>query len=50
MRTATDDYGFAQKLLVTFLVNGCIEGNPERELLSDIVNSGQWPTPLGVYG
>lgn len=50
MQPALVDYVFARKLFVTFLVNGCIEGNPERELLSDIVNSGQWPTPLGVYG
>lgn len=50
MPPALVDYVFAAKLFVTFLVNGCIEGNPERALLSDIVNSGPWPTPLGVYG
>ncbi|MGZ5969264.1 MAG: hypothetical protein ACXWP4_16435, partial [Polyangiales bacterium] len=37
-------------LFVVFLVNGCTDGNPERALLSSIVNAGHWPTPLGVYG
>ncbi len=50
MSPALVDYVFTRKLFVTFLVNGCIDGNPEKQLLSDIVNSGQWPTPLGVYG
>lgn len=50
MSPALVDYVFSEKLFVVFLVTGCIAGNPERELLSDIVNSGQWPTPLGVYG
>jgi len=50
MPPALVDYVFSQKLFVVFLVNGCIGGNPERQLLSDVVNSGQWPTPLGVYG
>jgi hypothetical protein len=44
------DFVFERKLFVVFLVNGCIEGNPERELLSDIVNGGQWPSLLGVFG
>ncbi len=50
MSPALVDYVFARKLFVVFLVNGCTAGNPERDLLSNIVNSGQWPTPLGVYG
>lgn len=50
MSPALVDYVFAHKLFVVFLVNGCIDGNPEKGLLSDIVNSGQWPTPLGVFG
>lgn len=50
MRPALVDYVFAQRLFVVFLVNGCINGNPEREVLSTIVNAGRWPTPLGVYG
>jgi len=50
MRHTLIDYVFAQKLFVTFLVNGCIDSNPEKELLSNIVNAGHWPTPLGVYG
>jgi hypothetical protein len=49
-RSALVDYIFAWKLFVTFLVNGCIDDNPEKELLQDIVNAGHWPTPLGVYG
>jgi len=49
MSSALVDFVFSQKLFVVFLVNGC-SSNPERQLLSDIVNSGQWPTPLGVYG
>ena len=50
MPPALIDYVFSRKLFVVFLVNGCIDDNPEKELLSKIVNSGQWPTPLGVYG
>jgi hypothetical protein len=50
MHPALVDYVFSQKLFVVFLVNGCISGNPEREVLSAIVNAGRWPTPLGVYG
>lgn len=50
MRPALVDYVFSQRLFVVFLVNGCTRGNPERELLSTIVNAGRWPTPLGVYG
>lgn len=44
------DYVFERKLFVTFLVNGCVDGNIEKELLSDIVNNGKWKMPLGVYG
>jgi len=50
MPSALIDFVFSQKLFVVFLVNGCKESDPERELLHDIVNAGQWPTPLGVYG
>lgn len=50
MPPALVDYVFSRRLFVVFLVNGCIDGNPEKQLLSQIVNSGQWPTPLGVYG
>ena len=50
MGPALVDYVFSRKLFVVFLTNGCIEGNPERELLSAIVNAGNWSTPLGVYG
>ncbi len=50
MRPALVDFVFSQKLFVVFLVNGCIDGNPEKELLSSVVNAGHWPTPLGVYG
>lgn len=50
MKPALVDFVFSQKLFVVFLVNGCIDGNPEKEVLSSIVNSGLWATPLGVYG
>jgi hypothetical protein len=44
------DFVFSQKLFVTFLINGCVDGNPEKELLNSIVNDSGWPTPVGVYG
>ncbi len=50
MRPALVDLVFSEKLFVVFLVNGCIDGDPDREALSSVVNSGQWPTPLPVYG
>ncbi len=50
MRPSLVDFVFSQKLFTVFLVNGCTSGNPERELLSSIVNSGRWPTPISVYG
>ncbi len=50
MRPALVDFVFSQKLFVVFLVNGCVDGDPQKELLSSIVNAGQWDTPLGVYG
>ena len=50
MPSAMVDFVFSQKLFVVFLVNGCVDASPEKELLHDIVNDGRWPTPLGVYG
>ncbi len=50
MTPALVDFVFSQKLFVTFLINGCGTSGPENKLLYDIVNSGTWPTPLGVYG
>lgn len=50
MGPALVDFVFSQRLFVVFLVNGCIDGNPEKEVLSTIVNAGRWTTPLGVYG
>lgn len=50
MPPALVDFVFSQKLFVVFLVNGCEESHPERDLLHSIVNLGQWPLPLGVYG
>jgi hypothetical protein len=50
MESVLIDFVFSQKLFVVYLVNGCITDNPERELLSSIVNAGNWPTPVGVYG
>jgi hypothetical protein len=44
------DFVFSERLFVTFLVNGCIDDDPEHELLDEIVNAGNWPLPLGVYG
>ncbi len=50
MKPALVDLVFSEKLFVTFLVNGCTDGDPDKEVLSSIVNAGQWPTPVGVYG
>jgi hypothetical protein len=50
MPTALVDFVFARKLFVIFLVNGCVDRNPEENLLSSIVADSGWPTPLGVYG
>ncbi len=50
MLPVTVDFVFSQKLFVVYLVNGCIDGNPENAVLSSIVNAGNWPTPLPVYG
>lgn len=50
MKPSLVDFVFSQKLFVVFLVNGCIDGNPEKELLNTIVNAGHWATPLGVWG
>lgn len=44
------DFVFSRKLFVVYLINGCIDGNPEKDVLSSVVNAGNWPTPLGVYG
>lgn len=44
------DFVFSQKLFVVFLINGCVDPDPEHEVLSDIVNESGWPTPVGVYG
>ena len=49
-RTPMVDLVFSERLFTTFLINGCIADHPESELLSEIVNSGRWPTPLAVYG
>ncbi|MFO0757958.1 MAG: hypothetical protein U0359_15790 [Byssovorax sp.] len=50
MKPALVDFVFSQKLFVAFLVNGCIAGKPDNEVLTKIVNAGHWETPLGVYG
>ena len=50
MRPALVDFVFSRRLFVVFLVNGCIEGHPERALLSTIVDESGWPTPIGVWG
>ena len=50
MKPALVDFVFSQKLFLLYLVNGCIDGNPEKDVLSSIVNAGHWATPLAVYG
>ena len=50
MGPALVDFVFSQKLFVVYLVNGCVTGNPEQDVLSTVVNAGRWPMPLGVYG
>ncbi len=50
MLPALVDFVFLRKLFVVYLVNGCTDGNPENTVLSSIVNAGNWPTPLPVYG
>jgi len=44
------DYVFARKLFVVFLVNGCVDASPEKQVLSDLVNRSPWPKPVGVFG
>jgi hypothetical protein len=50
MPSAMVDLVFSKQLFVVFLVNGCVDSEPEKALLDEIVNAGHWPTPLGVYG
>jgi hypothetical protein len=50
MGPQTVDFVFSERLFVLFLVNGCQAGDPENLLLDEIVNAGNWPLPLGVYG
>lgn len=50
MKPALVDFVFSEKLFVVFLVNGCTEGDPERDVLSSLVGAGTWPTPVAVYG
>ncbi len=50
MPSAMVDFVFSEELFVHFLVNGCRDGEEEKELLDDIVNAGNWATPVGVYG
>jgi hypothetical protein len=50
MQPVLVDFVFSQKLFVVYLVNGCASGDPENAALNSIVNAGNWPTPLGVYG
>ncbi len=50
MPIAMIDLVFSRKLFVTFLVNGCIAGHPEKALLSKIIAQSGWDTPIGVFG
>jgi hypothetical protein len=50
MSPALVDFVFSKRLFVAFLVNGCSTDHPEHALLDEMVNAGNWPLPLGVYG
>lgn len=50
VNAALVDFVFAQKLFVTFLVNGCIASTDEHALFEQIVRDNPWPRPIGVYG
>ncbi len=50
MGPALVDLVFSERLFALYLVNGCVKDDPERALLSDIVNAGRWPSPVAVYG
>ncbi|MCC6160299.1 MAG: hypothetical protein IT350_19765 [Deltaproteobacteria bacterium] len=44
------DYVYSEKLFTVFLVNGCIESDPEGVVLSEIIASNPWSKPIGVFG
>jgi hypothetical protein len=50
MQVALIDMVFARRLFVVFMIGGCVDGDPEKALLSKIVNESGWATPIGVYG
>ena len=50
MRSVLVDFVYSERLFVVFLVNGCVAGNDEHEVLKDIVNDSPWERPIGVYG
>ncbi len=50
MPSSLVDFVFSERLFTVFLVNGCSSWHPDYAVLSDVVNSGQFPTPVGVYG
>lgn len=50
MAPALVDLVFTRRLFVTFLVNGCVVGDPERDLMQSIVDRGAWSNPIEVYG
>lgn len=50
MPGALVDFVFSQRLFTVFLVNGCDGLSADNTVLHDVVNSGHFPTPLGVYG
>ncbi len=49
-RSSLVDFIFSKKLFTIFLVNGCRDESPEKELFQNIVDAGYWTTPIGVYG
>jgi len=44
------DFVFSEKLFVMFLVNGCVKGGRQNDLVNDIVSENPWTKPIGVYG
>ena len=50
MEVSMIDFVFSEKLFVTFLVNGCIQGTAQGALMNEIVSINPWPKPIGVYG
>lgn len=48
--TGLTDFIVQQRLFNFYLNNGCIPGTPEHALENRMSGSGNWPTPIRVYG